>query len=206
MSCPSCGAPLEIKTKSAILLVCNYCDSTLMRKDLDLSLVGKMAELQEDGSPVQIGATGTYGGRPFEVIGRIQLEYSAGYWNEWYLHYKDGQTGWLGEGMGQYFVTTQATGPVEIPPHSSLRPGQSIRIGKERFAVAEVSEARCIAGQGELPFEVKTGYEAPVADLSGDGTRFATLDYSEDPPIAFVGDRVEFENLDLKGLREFEGW
>lgn len=44
------------------------------------------------------------------------------------------------------------------------------------------------------------------ADLRTPGRAFATLDYSETPPLLFTGEWVEFEELNLKGLRQFEGW
>ena len=44
------------------------------------------------------------------------------------------------------------------------------------------------------------------ADLRTAGNEFGTIDYSEDPPLLFVGDWVEFEELQLKNLRLFEGW
>ncbi len=46
----------------------------------------------------------------------------------------------------------------------------------------------------------------PVADLQGDDSSFATLDYSEEPPLVFLGEYVEFDALQLSGLREFDGW
>lgn len=209
-SCPSCGAPVEKKTVGAILLVCPYCDSTLMQQGQALEDVGKMAVLQEDGSPLQLGCRGTYLRVPFTVVGRIQLEYALGYWNEWYVSFDDGQTGWLGEGQGQYTFTRLVPAGSEVPPHDSLRPGHSVRLnlgGEPQYLqVLEVSQARCISGAGELPFSIQTGYDAPVADLAGSGRRFATLDYSESPPLAFLGERVTFESLELTGLREFEGW
>jgi hypothetical protein len=206
VTCPSCGAPLEMKTRSSLILVCSFCNSTLMRQNMDLSLVGKMAELQEDGSPIQIGVTGTFSGVGFEVVGRLQLEYPAGFWNEWYLEFHDGRNGWLGDGQGQYTVTFLVESPPLLPPFEKLRTGYSVSIRYEEFEVTEVSRARCIAGAGELPFEVKTGYDLPVADLAGCGTRFATIDYSEKPPLVFTGNRLEFDELKLRGLREFEGW
>ncbi len=45
-----------------------------------------------------------------------------------------------------------------------------------------------------------------MADLTGPGRRFATLDYSEEPPLVFLGEYVEFEELHLSGLRELDGW
>jgi len=44
------------------------------------------------------------------------------------------------------------------------------------------------------------------ADLRTSDGRFATIDYSEDPPLLFMGRAVEFDELRLKNVREFEGW
>ena len=43
-------------------------------------------------------------------------------------------------------------------------------------------------------------------DLETTDGRFATIDYSEAEPLLFLGETVEFEDLQLKNLRHFEGW
>lgn len=197
---------MEKKTAGAILLVCPYCDSTLMQQGQALEDIGKMAVLHEDGSPLQLDARGTYLRRPFTVVGRIQLEYSMGFWNEWYLSFDDLESGWLGEGQGQYVVTKLHSLDRPPPAFENLIPGQFLKLNGEMFSVQEISSARCVSGAGELPFRINTGYDAPVADLAGKGRRFATLDYSESPALAFVGERVAFDDLQFTGLREFEGW
>lgn len=204
-NCPSCGAPLETKTRGAVLVVCAYCDSTLLRDSGALSLAGKMAQLQEDGSPLQLGVTGSHRGEPFEVVGRIQLEYDKGFWNEWYLSFPSEKRGWLGEGQGQLAVTNQVRVP-RVPAWEAARVGQNVDLGAEGFQIREMSTVRCVSAAGELPFNIQVGYDAHVIDLAGRGRRFATVDYSEVPALVFIGERVEFDELALKGLREFEGW
>ena len=79
-------------------------------------------------------------------------------------------------------------------------------LDRRPFELVDIQNARCIAGEGELPFRVGAGYEAPVADLQGSGRTFATIDYSETPPLVFVGQYAEFDDLALTGLRELDGW
>ena len=43
-------------------------------------------------------------------------------------------------------------------------------------------------------------------DLRTEGRNFGTIDYSEGNPLLFLGEWVEFEELQLKNLRRFEGW
>ncbi len=205
-NCPSCGAPVVFKSGASILAVCEYCSSTLVRHDLNLENVGKMAELQADGSPLQLRTEGRYQRVPFTVVGRIQLRYKQGLWNEWHLLFDDQRSGWLGESMGTYAVSFLTEVPEKIPRFEDLHPGQQVVLKGQSYEVANIEEAFCIGGQGELPFQIGPGYAAPAADLTGHGNGFATLDYSEEQPLVFMGEYVEFEELHLSGLRELNGW
>jgi predicted RNA-binding Zn-ribbon protein involved in translation (DUF1610 family) len=208
-ACPSCGASIEFKSTVSILAVCPYCQSTLIRHDLNLENLGRMADLKLDGSPLQLGVTGVFGGTRFTAVGRIQLQYGRGVWNEWHLLFDDRRSGWLGEAQGLYAVTFLASVPsTTIPPFEKLAVGNPIQIKDRFYTVTNIDSARCVAGEGELPFKVGAGYEAPVVDLQADGMNMATLDYSDDSgsPLIFTGRYVEFATLKLQGLREFDGW
>ncbi len=206
-NCPSCGAEIRFQSAVAVMAVCNYCRSTLVRHDLKLENVGKMAELLADASPIQLGTQGQYRGRPFTVGGRIQLRYSQGLWNEWYLLFADGSGGWLGETLGNYVVTFAIEAAEPIPPFSQLRAGRHLWLNGRAYEVGNLERAQCIGGEGELPLLVGPGYAAPVADLRGldADNAFATLDYSEEPPLVYVGEQVDFQDLQLTGLRRHDG-
>lgn len=206
VNCPSCGAPVDFKSASSILAVCEYCRSTLVRHDIDVENIGKMAQLKLDGSPLQIGAQGRHRGVSFGVIGRIQLRFDRGVWNEWHLLFDDGRTAWLGEAQGTYAVSFLTKISGDIPAFDQLKAGKKIQLKGHWFEVRNLESARCIAGEGELPFRVGAGYDAPVADLLGDKNLFATLDYSEDNPLVFIGEYIEFDDLHFSGLRQFDGW
>jgi hypothetical protein len=204
--CPSCGAPVVFQSAASVMAVCEYCGSTLVRHDLDLENIGKMAQLQADGSPLQLRVEGRYRGQSFTVVGRIQLRFEKGLWNEWHLLFDDQRSGWLGEAAGIYAVSFLTEVKEAIPKFEELHPGGAVVLRKASYEVTNVEKASCIGGEGELPFEIGPGYEAPVADLAGPGTQFATLDYSEDPPLIYMGEYVEFEELHLSGLKEIDGW
>jgi hypothetical protein len=57
-----------------------------------------------------------------------------------------------------------------------------------------------------LPFTTHDRTDMLFADLRTQDGRFATIDYSEDPPLLFLGETVEFASLQLRNLRQFEGW
>ncbi|HEY6898810.1 MAG TPA: DUF4178 domain-containing protein [Rhodocyclaceae bacterium] len=203
-SCPSCGATVEFRSAVSILAVCDYCQSTLLRQGEALENLGRMAELIEDRSPVQRGAEGNWKGRHFVVIGRLQLRYEAGLWNEWHLLFDDGKSGWLSEAGGEYVVSEALWYPDPLPPYGELQVGQVFNIGDKAFSVSNLITGECVAGAGELPFKVGAGYPAPSADLRDEAGRFATFDYSEEDgrPLVFVGESVAFASLGWSNLRQ----
>lgn len=205
-TCPSCGALVDFKSTASILAICEHCQSTLVRHDINVEDIGKMATLKLDGSPLQLGVRGRYRGITFDVIGRIQLRFDRGMWNEWHLLFDDGRSGWLGEAQGNYAVSFLTTTGADIPAFDQLKAGAQIQLKGQSFQVQNLESARCISGEGELPFKVDAGYDAPVADLVGDKNSFATIDYSEEKPLLFIGEYMEFDDLHFSNLRQFDGW
>ena len=81
--CPGCGAPVDFRSAQSTHAVCAYCQSTVVRQGETLARIGKMAELFNDFSPLQLQAAGVFQGQPFTVIGRLQYHYKEGSWTEW---------------------------------------------------------------------------------------------------------------------------
>ncbi|MFA9216800.1 MAG: DUF4178 domain-containing protein [Sphingomonadaceae bacterium] len=202
VSCPSCGAEVKFRSHASVMAVCEYCSSSVLKDASAVQDLGKMSAVLEDYSPIQIGTAGVIGGRPFNVVGRIQLKYDAGIWNEWYLLFDDASTGWLGDSSGMYVITAERKVDGALPSFEAIVPGREYPIGNQRLTASEVRRADCIGGQGELPFKVGAGYQALVADFRRSG-EFLTLDYSDGPqPIVYSGVAVTLEALQCQLLRE----
>lgn len=198
--CPSCGAPVSFRSAASLYAVCEFCRSTLLRDGEDLKNLGRMAELMDDPSLIQIGSEGTFRGQHFGVIGRIQLKYDAGLWNEWHILFDDQRSAWLSEAGGEYVVSSLVPVDSPLPPFETLAPEMPVTIAGRIFFVSDLQTARCIAGAGELPFKVESGYDVNTADLRGN-ERFVTIDYSETPPLVFVGYPAKFDELNLANIK-----
>ena len=122
VACPGCGAPVQFKSAASVMAVCEFCKTTLLKDATSVSNLGKMSEVLEDYSPVQIGTSGQFAQRSFSVIGRIQLQYSDGFWNEWYVMFDDGTNGWLSDASGQFTMTFVKTAAGELPLFDKLLP------------------------------------------------------------------------------------
>ena len=202
VSCPSCGAEVKFRSHASVMAVCEYCGTRVLKDAAAVKDLGKMSSVLEDYSPIQIGTAGVLGGRPFTVVGRIQLRYSAGMWNEWYLLFDDGKTSWLGDSSGMYTITAEYKGEGELPAFEQLLPGRNYAINGTPYTAAEMRVADCIGGQGELPFAVGDGYQAKVADFRR-GAEFITLDYSDGPrPVVYTGLSVTLESMRCQLLRD----
>ncbi len=220
LACPNCGSPVPFVSKSSLFAVCPSCKSASIRKDMNLENYGKVSDLQDDSSPLQIGTTGRYLDRSFSIVGRIQLKYELGFWNEWHFIDNKDQSGWIGEAMGQYMVTRleKIDNPKMIPVEvdsgkksgSLLKSkdnhprfaGDQVFLNNKSWTIKEISTATCISGEGELPFKFDGGYTAVLVDLANSSSDFATLDFSESPPYLFVGDMVDFDDLHFQNLKD----
>lgn len=206
-ACPSCGAPVVFRSVASVLAVCEYCQSTLVRQGTDLENLGKMAAFLDDRSPLQLGTEGRWNGRHFGLIGRLQLRYDAGHWNEWHLLFDDGRSGWLSEAGGELVISEPMGLDGTVPAFEAIALGDAIRLRGHSYTVTNILPAECVAGAGELPFKVGGGYPAPLVDLRDSTGRFATLDYSDAAdmngrPLVFLGEAIEAKALALANLRD----
>jgi len=204
-NCPNCGARIIFQWSSSVQTVCEYCKSILVRTDVDLKKVGEIADLPPDVSPIQINTEGRYGNRSFAVIGRIVYEYEQGGWSEWHLAMSDGTSGWLSDAQAEYAVTFRFP-EASLPLASQLQPGQEFSWNQQPYTLAALTTAHYRGVQGELPFEYWNKTDVLFADFRTPTRKFATLDYSDKEPNLYLGEFVEFEDLKMKNLRQFEGW
>lgn len=206
-SCPSCGGPVSVYSATAVVVVCPYCQSSLVRADDGLLDSGKKSAIIEDYSPLQLNTSGTFEGEPFTLIGRLQVQYDRGVWNEWHALFNNGSSGWLAESGGLY-VFTRNQGRFAPPAQldfDALRAGRSIlNYQKTRFIAADIRTATAFKAnaQGELPFALQHDQPMKVADFRNEN-RFLTLDYSDDPknPLVYLGQTVQLPKLSCQNLR-----
>lgn len=203
--CPSCGAPVEFASPGSVMAVCEYCQTTVLREGEALKAQGKQSVTIEDYSPLQVGSVGRFEDNDFVVVGRIQLQYTQGVWNEWYLQFANGEIGWLSEALGQYSVTIGNANPSTLPTYNNLSISDSIDFNQLTYQVTDRREAYAIAGEGELPYVVGEGWETWVIDAQYK-RQFITLDYADlgpdQPPVVHQGQAVELSALQMQFLKD----
>ncbi len=213
-NCPNCGAEVIFRSPALPARICDYCQATVKRVGDHLEQIGEVAALPFDVSPIRIGTTGEYEGRPFEVIGRVRLGYDMGSWNDWLCLFSDYTHGWLSESDGQFvMVIAQPLEFVRSELIQSLAAGGDAEIGirtqidNNMYVVAEARWAKCISAEGELPFAPETGWEVFNVELKNADGLSANFEREEgEDPAFYMGRYVTLDELKPKYLRSIHGW
>jgi len=214
-NCPNCGAEIRFRSADLPVKVCAYCRSSVVREGESLKAVGRIAEVPEDVSPLQIGVRGRDGALGFELVGRVRWRWTDGGWNEWLMLFDDGSIGWLGEAMGRYMLLRQiAHSGFRTDMVRKLRDGHPVTVGTEatidgiQYRVTDVKEATCAGGEGELPYSAPLGLTIASVDLmAADGhCASAQKDQGVGEVSVYTGRYVSLADLRASGLRAFEGW
>ena len=211
-ACPGCGAPVQFRSAQSTHAVCAYCQSTVVRQGDVLQRIGKMAELFDDHSLLQLGASGKFGGMGFVLVGRLQYKSSSGTWTEWEAVQDDGQTASLSEDNGAYIYSRPRTVARQVPDAEHLHLGATNAIDDRAFTVTAKDEVQLLSAQGELPHMPPLGTLFPMVELrsqgdadKGDQPGVLTLDYSPtlvgQPVAVSIGTSVLLEDLGMVGMK-----
>ena len=200
--CPGCGAPVAFRSLASTHAVCGFCQSTIVRDGDSLARIGKMAEVFEDYSQLQLMVQGKYRGVNFVVIGRWQYKSDNGNWSEWLVGLDDGSFASLSEDNGSFVWSVAQTHTRSLPTPEQWVVGNTTAIDGKAFSVASVAEVALMAAQGELPKLPALGEKFYVVELRSEAGEVISIDYASKPPSVSAGQAVNMEDLALSGLRD----
>ncbi len=200
--CPGCGAPVAFRSLGSTHAVCGFCQSTVVREGDALKRIGKMAEVFDDYSALQLFAQGKFNGAGFTVVGRLQYKYEAGTWTEWLCALDDGTDASLSEDNGSFVWSKTANTARTLPQPQQWVIGNTTAINGKAYSVASIQKVALMAAQGELPKLPALGEEFTVVELRSSSGEVISIDYGSMSPALSSGVAVALENLQLTGLRD----
>jgi hypothetical protein len=201
-ACPGCGAPVNFVSAQSTHAVCGYCQSTVVRNGEVLSRLGKMAEVFNDHSLLQLQTSGKYQNKSFTLLGRLQYKYGEGSWTEWHAVLQDGSSAFLCEDNGSYVFTKIITTQRPMPAPDRLPLGKPSTINGKAFTVTANQQVMLLAAQGELPHLPELGAAHFMVELRSADGEVMSIDYGTTPPRICLGKSVDLESLALQGLRD----
>lgn len=181
------------------MLVCGYCKA-LVHWGPDRALhAGTQSILPRADTRLFLLATGKLRGRGFRVVGHLRYDHGRGSWDEWYLQLDDGAVAWVSEDGRELTLERAVLPSSPLPALEAIRAGTALALEDTTFTVRELARAKCVGGEGQLPFTILPGETYAYADLaSSDGQRFATLEFDgAGRPTCFVGEVLDHEDLEL---------
>ncbi len=202
-NCPSCAAELDKKIKYSKHIICKYCYSSIFLDDDSVKNLGKMAQLIDEPSIFTMGKYFEYRDWKFIPIGRVRYDYGRGWWDEWYVTDSSGETKWISVDEGNIAIekkTNENENP--IISFDDLSIGESLTLTLEKksytFSIIEKKRCKCVAAEGELPFEIIPNEEFNYVDLLANGGTAATIEMFDDgTQDIFLGSWID--SFDIKG-------
>ena len=188
--------------------VCGFCQSTVVRTGDVLARIGKMAELFDDFSPLQLQVSGSYQNKTFTLLGRLQYQYGQGTWTEWYALFDDPAqgVGFLSEDNGAFVFTLPFDLSRAVPAADQLHVGATTAIDGKAFSVASVESVALRSAQGELPRLPALGQPFAMVELRSADGEVLSIDYGAvaggGVPALSRGRAVLLDELKLTGLRD----
>lgn len=203
--CPGCGAGIEFLSAQSTHTICTFCQSTVARQGDVLSRIGKMAEVFEDFSPLQLMASGKYEGENFTVIGRLQYAYPEGVWSEWVCLLDGGPIAYLSEDNGSFVWSAPLSTNPAVLEASQYILGQSYPLINQSFTVSSTQKVTLKTAQGELGSLPPLNTEFDMVELRSNQS-VLSIDYSSTlagkSATVSLGQAVDLSDLALTGLKE----
>lgn len=174
----------------------------MVREGEALKRIGKMAEVFDDYSALQLMTQGKLGDVNFTIVGRLQYKYLGGSWNEWLVALDDGTSASLSEDNGSFVWSRTQPNAREMPQPAQWVVGNTTAFQGQSFSVASVQEVSLMAAQGELPKLSPLGQKFYIVELRSADAQVLSVDYSGQPASLALGRAVNLEELQLTGLRD----
>ena len=206
-SCPSCNRLLTFRSDQTGWLVCPHCRE-LVVKDADGHQRHQVTAMPEDLTPLQIGTGGGIDLQPFEIIGRLRLQYEDGYLNLWFLHTSGQVMSWLAESFGQYTLCKSAIIPTLYDRLLREEVGENIHLSaRESFTIDHMQTCIDWDREGELPAfrnEVRFSKHFEMSTPNRDYA-FAWQNRADEAMVV-VGRTYPFEHFCFTNLRPLNEW
>ncbi len=197
LQCPTCGGEVPLYNRFSHVVVCPFCQSTLIYGEEALRVKGKQSVLPPSRLPIKVGLQGKIQGKDFIILGRIRYQWERGYWDEWFIGFDDGSFAWLTEEDGEIMLENVGKFPKNFINWEKTQVGENLQLLEKSWKVLEKNTAVCIGGEGQLPFELVPQERIYYLELESEDGTFGTYEIDEDGARLFYGNLIPFKDLNI---------
>ncbi|HUS16453.1 MAG TPA: DUF4178 domain-containing protein [Chloroflexia bacterium] len=171
LSCPNCGAPLDIKTLGrSKTIVCESCRSQIDLTRPPYQVIGNVgARPAPVITPFQLGMQGAIGPDTYQIIGRVRYSDDEDQWDEWLLLSGQGAYRWLSDSEDVGLVLWYPFTPTAPVNPASIDRGAVLDLGGGPVRIRSRGTATITYQEGELTWRASLGDTMHYAEgVAGD--------------------------------------
>lgn len=210
-TCPDCSKSYTYRLTTSVSICCTGCgnvysvekNGNILNEEMNCKIAS------DDKLLISIGATGTFNGEPFNIIGRIRSVTNLSISNEWVMWFeKTNSFKWLIESGLTYFVFESATFPITASVLKSQSPGSVIQLDNDSYVITEAARQIQFKMEGEIPEESLNVKDFLKIELTKSyGKKFASICvYSKDAVDVTYGQLINITDLKLSTITKFSDW
>lgn len=200
--CPSCGAPVRLSSLNSKTIECIHCNSLLTLDGDALKDLGRKSFVLKGSTVIKIGSKSSYNGIKFTFIGRYQVGYEVGFWNEWFVLFENGETGWVTDTDNGWYITCEVNKKklikdlfdinlpdvisIDLPSWDDVKIDKSYQIFGRDFLSVDISENKIVGVEGEIENLLSIDSFRKAVDLRSSDF-FITADYNNSEIEFYVG-------------------
>jgi hypothetical protein len=204
--CIYCRNRLQFLGAHTTARVCPSC-STVAGRDGAACYERVKTAFPEDLTLLRPGTTGEYQQKPFEITGRIRMQFRESYQNNWMLLFADGNMAWMSEAYGAFAVYQPSSSKVSSATLRNLKAGDTLKLGKSDYFIESLDSCLSLAMEGEIVLDKNMPQRFISVLLSQPGMPMGVIHiYSKDTTAVYEGTSCIYEQFHFKNTRVLNGW
>jgi hypothetical protein len=207
--CPNCEHINAYKLNLPIAIACQSCDlSYLVDENNSTKVLNSEYRKLNTISVLNLQTKGIYKGESFQLIGFIRSVNTLSISNEWLMYFESGTYKWLTESAFRYFVFDPKAIPMSSNAIKGNTPGNTVLINSKAYVLVEITKQIDFYSSGEIPADSYNDNSFFKYELvAKDSSDFASVCiYSQAQIDAYLGDKVQLEDLHLEKATTFKDW
>lgn len=207
--CPGCSNQTELLLDLPLYVNCPACGNNYhVDKGKTATATGLSKRNLQPIKTIELGASGKYLNKSFQIIGHIRSINTGSINNEWLMKFTDGTEKWLIENGFSYFIFE--TDPISITHAQSKvnKMGASITVKSKSFTVCDLTKQVEFQMDGQIPencFNDEAYFKYEAINLES-GELLSVNIYSKELIEGFIGKQITLAELELSTLKEFKNW
>lgn len=168
MSCPNCGDHVPPRIKSAKMITCASCNTTLLLEDAGARVAGEQGVLHEVPMLFGLGDRLRIQKNSYEILGHARFSYGRGTWDEFWAVDQQAQPLWISVDEGDLILQRSLERGSWPRYDGYLRLGATLSYQGQSFRVQEEGHGTCIGLRGSFGHSLTVGESYRFLNLQGE--------------------------------------